>query len=50
MAGVAAISEWAPAGEDHLVGSSSVVTAVAYAPGSVRYRTFDDAGERWTGV
>jgi hypothetical protein len=45
MAGLAAIPEWAPAGEDHLLGSSSVVTDVAYAPGAVRYQTFDDAGE-----
>jgi hypothetical protein len=45
MAGLAAVPEWAPAGEDHLLGSSSVVTDVAYAPGAVRYQTFDDVGE-----
>jgi hypothetical protein len=45
MAGLAAIPEWAPAGEDHLLGSSSVVTEVAYTPGLVRYQTFDDRGE-----
>jgi hypothetical protein len=45
MAGLAAVPEWAPAGEDHLLGSSSVVSEVAYAPGLVRYQTFDDAGE-----
>ncbi len=45
MAGVAAVPEWAPSGEDHLLHSSSVVTDVSYAPGSVRYATFDHAGE-----
>jgi hypothetical protein len=45
MAGMAAVPEWAPPGEDHLVRSSSVVTDVAYAPGTVRYRTFDRSGE-----
>ena len=34
-----------PAGEDHLLRSTSVVSEVAYAPGRVRYGTFDDAGE-----
>jgi len=45
MAGLAAVPDWAPADGDHLLGSSSVVTDVAYAPGSVRYSTFDDVGE-----
>lgn len=45
MAGLGAIPEWAPRNEDHLLRSSSVVAEVAYEPGSVRYRTFDDAGE-----
>ena len=45
MAGMASVPEWAPVGEDHLVGSSSVVKEVFYEPGAVRYRTFDDAGE-----
>jgi hypothetical protein len=45
MAGMGAIPEWAPAGESHLVRSSSVVTEVAYEPRSVRYRTFDASGE-----
>jgi len=43
--GLGAVPEWAPPGEDHLLRSSSVVVEAAYAPGSVRYRTFDDAGE-----
>jgi hypothetical protein len=45
MAGLGAVPEWAPPNEDHLLRSSSVVAEVAYEPGSVRYRTFDDAGE-----
>ena len=45
MAGLGAIPEWAPSKEDHLLRSSSVVTEVAYGPGTVRYRAFDDAGE-----
>jgi hypothetical protein len=36
-----AIPEWAPADESHLVGSSSVVTKMAYGKGSVTYSTFD---------
>jgi hypothetical protein len=36
-----AVPEWAPAGESHLVGSSSVVTRIHYGAGSVTYSTFD---------
>jgi hypothetical protein len=36
-----AVPEWAPADESHLVGSSSVVTKIAYGKGSVTYSTFD---------
>jgi hypothetical protein len=45
LAGMGAVPEWAPPGEDHLVRSSSVVTEVAYGRGAVRYRTFDASGE-----
>jgi hypothetical protein len=45
MAGMGAVPEWAPRGEDHLLRSSSVVPEVAYEPRTVRYRTFDAAGE-----
>jgi hypothetical protein len=38
---MAAIPELAPMREDHLLGSTSVVQAVAYRPRAVRYRTFD---------
>ena len=36
-----AVPEWAPAGESHLLGTSSVVTRIAYGAGSVTYSTFD---------
>ena len=36
-----AVPEWAPGDESHLVGSSSVVTKMAYGAGSVTWSTFD---------
>ena len=42
MEGLAAIPEWAPAGENHLLKSSSVVQSVKYNNKNVRYRTWDD--------
>ena len=36
-----AVPEWAPRDESHLVGSSSVVTKMAYGAGSVTWSTFD---------
>jgi hypothetical protein len=36
-----AVPDFAPAGEDHLLRSSSVVQKVSYADRSVAYRTFD---------
>jgi hypothetical protein len=36
-----AVPDWAPAHESHLLGSSSVVTKIAYGRGSVTYSTFD---------
>ncbi len=37
-----AVPEWAPADESHLLGSSSVVTKIAYGKGAVTYSTFDE--------
>jgi hypothetical protein len=45
MAGMGAVPAWAPAGEDHLLRSTSIVPDVNYAPGRIRYRAFDDSGE-----
>jgi hypothetical protein len=39
---MAAVPEWAPAGENHLLRSTSVVTKVAYAEKSITYETFDN--------
>jgi hypothetical protein len=36
-----AVPEWAPEGESHLLGSSSVVSKITYSRGSVTYSTFD---------
>jgi hypothetical protein len=41
MAGLGAVPEWAPPGENHLLRSTSVVQEVAYVPKRVAYRTFD---------
>ncbi len=38
-----AVPEWAPEDESHLLGSSSVVTRIAYGAGTVTYSTFDAA-------
>lgn len=43
MDGFWAVPEWAPADESHLLGTSSVVTKIAYGMGSVTYSTFDPA-------
>ena len=40
--GLAAVPEWAPANENHLLHSSSVVTLVNYATNAINYTTFDD--------
>jgi hypothetical protein len=41
MDGLWAVPEWSPSDESHLLGSSSVVTRISYAKGSVTYSTFD---------
>lgn len=38
--GMAAVPEWAPAGENHLLRSTSVVQSIHYSDGKIRYRTF----------
>ena len=43
MAGLGAVPEWAPSGENHLLRSSSVVRSVSYLPEEIDYQTFDDA-------
>jgi hypothetical protein len=41
MDGLWAVPEWAPAGQTHFLGSSSVVTGISYGQGRVTYSTFD---------
>ena len=43
MIAMGAFPEWAPAGENHLLRSSSVVRAINYAADSISYDTFDAA-------
>lgn len=43
MWAMGAVPEFAPAGENHVLRSSSVVQKVAYGDRSVKYRTFDAA-------
>jgi len=40
-----AMPEWAPAGATHLLGSTSAITRIEYAPARVSYGTFDAASE-----
>ena len=42
MEGLAAIPEWAPAGENHLLRSSSVVQTIAYSDKQIAFTTFDN--------
>lgn len=39
--GMASVPEWAPANEDHLLGSTSVVRSIGYGDGEIAYVTFD---------
>ena len=43
MEGLAAIPEWVPAGENHLLRSSSVVRAIAYSDKQLAFTTFDNS-------
>jgi hypothetical protein len=44
LEGMAAIPEWAPADEDHLLRSTSVVQKISYNQDKIEYKTFDDEG------
>ena len=43
MIAMGAVPEWAPAGENHLLRSSSVVRAITYASDGITYDTWDAA-------
>ena len=40
-----AVPEWAPAGESHILRSTTVITNVTYEPTRIRYAAFDPRGE-----
>ena len=42
MEGIAAVPEWSPAGENHLLRSTSVVQKIKYADKQIAYQTFDN--------
>jgi hypothetical protein len=42
--GMAALPEMAPAGQDHLLSSTSIITNITYAPGRIAYRTYHPDG------
>ena len=44
MWALGAVPAFAPAGQDHLLRSSSVVQKVKYGSRSIEYRTFDNTG------
>jgi hypothetical protein len=41
MEGMGAVPAWSPAGEDHLLRSSSVVTSITYQNNQITFSTFD---------
>jgi hypothetical protein len=43
MDGLAAIPEWAPAGENHLLGSTGIVQKISYTEKEIAYRTYQPA-------
>jgi hypothetical protein len=42
--GLAAIPEWAPADQNHLLRSSSLIQEIKYEPTRIAYRAYDEAG------
>ena len=42
---MAAVPEWAPAGEDHLLRSSSVVQNISYKTEQITFKTYDDGSD-----
>jgi hypothetical protein len=43
--GIAAVPEWAPQGENHLLRTSSVIKSISYQPSEIRYVTFDNESQ-----
>lgn len=44
LEGMAELPEMAPEDQDHIIGSSSMITQAEYSPGQIEYRTFDPDG------
>lgn len=45
MEGLASVPEWVPAGENHLLRSTSVIQKIKYSEKDVSYQTFDREGQ-----
>ncbi len=45
MEGIAAVPEWAPAGENHLLKSTSVLQKIKYSSKNIIYKTYDIAAK-----
>ena len=45
MEGIAAVPEWAPAGENHLLRSTSVIKIIHYTRKEINYTTFDNSSK-----
>ena len=46
LAGMASVPEWAPAGQSHVLRSSSVITNVKYESQELSYVAFDADGSK----
>jgi hypothetical protein len=46
MEGLAAVPEWSPAGENHLLRSTSVVQKIKYLDKQITYQTYDKDSKR----
>ena len=42
MEGIAAVPEWAPQDENHLLKSTSVIQSISYGKSEIHYQTYDD--------
>jgi hypothetical protein len=45
MEGIAAVPEWSPAGENHLLRSTSAVQKITYTGNKISYQTYDKAAQ-----
>lgn len=45
MEGIAAVPEWAPQNENHLLKSTSVIQSISYQKSEIQYQTYDDLSD-----